>query len=67
MSNLKYFENYMEEIVHTIDNGSIDELITLAKEYNINSTTIRIPSRQNDVVKLLKQKFTEQKIDWTTL
>lgn len=67
MNKIKYFENYMLEITDTIDNGTLDEVIALAKEYDINSTNIRVPSRQNDVVELLKQRLTVEKFDWTTL
>lgn len=67
MNKIKYFENYMLEITDTIDNGTLDEVVALAKEYNINTTNIRVPSRQNDVVELLKQRLTVEKFDWTTI
>lgn len=50
-----------------INNGTLDEVIALAKSYDINSTTVRIPSRQHDVIERIKQRLTIEKIDWTTL
>ena len=67
MNKIKYFENYMLEITDTIDNGTLDAVLALAKEYDINSTNIRVPSRQHTVVELLKQRLTLEKIDWTTI
>jgi hypothetical protein len=59
--------NYAEIIFDKISTGALDEVIALAKEYDINSTTVRVPSRQYDVIERIKQRLTVEKIDWTTL
>jgi hypothetical protein len=67
MIKIKYFENYMIELTEAIENGTLDEVLAIAKEYDINSTTVRVPSRQHIVIEMLKQRLTIEKIDWTTI
>jgi hypothetical protein len=67
MTKIKYFENYMTELTELIENGTLDEVLAIAKEYDINSATVRVPSRQYMVIELLKQRLTVEKIDWTTI
>ena len=67
MTKIKYFENYMAELTEIIENGTLDEVLAIAKEYDINSTTVRVPSRQHIVIEMLKQRLTIEKIDWTTI
>jgi hypothetical protein len=67
MTKIKYFENYMVELTEVIENGTLDEVLAIAKEYDINSTTVRIPSRQYVVIEMLKKRLTLEKYDWTTI
>ena len=67
MTKIKYFENYMVELTEVIENGTLDEVLSIAREYDINSTTVRIPSRQYVVIEMLKKRLTLEKYDWTTI
>lgn len=64
---VRTIRNLAQELFDTIDNGSLDEVLSIAKEYDINNTNVRVPSRQYDVIQSLKQRLTKEKIDWTTL
>ena len=64
---LKPVYNIAQEIFDKIDNGTLDEVIELAKEYDVNNNNIRIPSRQHDTVERIKKRLTLEKYDWTTL
>ena len=64
---LKPAYNAAQIIFDKIDNGTLDEVIELAKEYDVNNSNIRVPSRQHDTIERIKQRLTIEKIDWTAL
>jgi hypothetical protein len=64
---LKPAYNGAQEIFDKIDNGTLDEVIELAKEYDVNNSNIRVPSRQYDTVERIKKRLTNDKYDWTTI
>jgi|APGre2960657404_1045060.scaffolds.fasta_scaffold16266_6 hypothetical protein len=64
---LKPVYNGAQEIFDKIDDDSLDEVIELAKEYDINNNNVRIPSRQHDTIERLKKRLTLEHYDWTTI
>lgn len=59
--------DFVKELFDKIDNGTVDEVLELAKEYDINQTNVRNPSRVYDTIERIKQRLTKENIDWTTL
>jgi hypothetical protein len=59
--------DFVGELFNKIDNGTIDEVLELAKEYDINQTNVRNPSRVYDTIERIKKRLTKENIDWTTL
>ena len=64
---LKQPYDFVGELFNKIDNGPIDEVLVLAKEYDINQTNVRNPSRVYDTIERIKKRLTKENIDWTKL
>ena len=59
--------DFASELFNKIDNATVDEVLKLAKEYDINQTNVRNPSRVYDTIERIKKRLTKENIDWTTL
>ena len=59
--------DFVGELFNKIDTGTIDEILELAREYDINQTNVRNPSRVYDTIERINQRLTKENIDWTNL
>ena len=57
----------MQERERILIEGTLDEVIELAKEYHINSTIEHTTTPYKTMVDKIKQRLTREHYDWTTL
>jgi hypothetical protein len=57
----------MQERERILNEGTLDEVIELAKEYHINAVQEHTTTPYKVMVDRIKQKLTKEHYDWTTL
>lgn len=57
----------MQERERIISEGTLDEVIDLAKEFNINRSIENTTTFYKIMVDKIKQRLTMEKYDWTTI
>jgi hypothetical protein len=57
----------MQERDRILNEGTLEEVIDLAKEYHINSTEEHTTTPYKLMVDRIKQRLTLEKFDWTTI
>jgi hypothetical protein len=57
----------MQERERIITEGTLDEVIALAKEFNINDTIEHTTTPYKMTVEQIKKRLTNDKYDWTTI
>ena len=57
----------IQERERIISEGTIDEVIDLAKEFRINETIEHTTTPYKTMVDRIKQRLTLEKYDWTTI
>jgi predicted esterase len=67
MRDLSPIVTLLQERDRIIIEGTLDEVIDLAKEYHINSTLTNTTTPYKVMVDKIKQRLTLEKYDWTTI
>ena len=67
VSDLTPVFEIMQERERILNEGTLDEVIDLAKEYNINQTFQHTTTPYKTMVDRIKQRLTVEKYDWTTI
>jgi hypothetical protein len=57
----------MQERERIITEGTLDEVIDLAKEFHINGTEEHTTTHYKTMVDKIKNRLTNEKYDWTTI
>ena len=67
MIDLSHVIATLEDREHILTEGTLDEVIELAREYNINSVEENTTTPYQLMVDKIKQRLTKEHYDWTTV
>ncbi len=67
MIDLSHIIDTLNERERIVAEGTLGEVIELAKEYHINSTLTNTTTPYKVMVDKIKQRLTLEKYDWTTI